>query len=427
MTEDMPIKLMQLLPSRFNSEEIKSICFNLDVDYEGLDGENKVSKIRELISHLNRREKLDLLVSEVCNQRSALKDLLFSNKVRQINTTDSVTKQGSSVEDVVDTHRPKPARHTVQPTLTEVDFPNSDMAQRAQSLENELKASHRRRFAFLLIGRTGVGKSSTINSLLGGKYAKPGKWKPVTKKVSRFYGKTEGINFSIIDTPGLADSEDESYDENYLRLIKNKVRRIDLMWFVTTLDEDRIRKDEMSTIRIVTEVFGEEIWNRALIIFTKADKIDAEDFEEALFERTKQLRKEIAKHTSTLDCQDIPSVPIANNPKSIKPLNLPNGENWLGNLYLTILNRISSEKAVWFHLAVRKRIRIKEESRNQLSEKETRPNDSEKVGYIEINKEQKKKSENILQKGLTSFGSLLKKVYGEGMSEEVIWDLMENP
>ena len=55
------IKLFQLLTQRFNSSEIKKLCWHLDVDYESFEG-NKEDKVQELLDFLNRRQQINDLL-----------------------------------------------------------------------------------------------------------------------------------------------------------------------------------------------------------------------------------------------------------------------------------------------------------------------------------------------------------------------------
>lgn len=53
---------------------------------------------------------------------------------------------------------------------------------------------------------TGVGKSATINSLLGDSSAAINAFEPETKKVRVVTGTVQGVKMKFIDTPGLVPS-----------------------------------------------------------------------------------------------------------------------------------------------------------------------------------------------------------------------------
>ena len=53
----------------FNLEELKTLCFELDVDYDSLGGEGKKEKLRELILLMKRQKRLDELMMYVIAAR----------------------------------------------------------------------------------------------------------------------------------------------------------------------------------------------------------------------------------------------------------------------------------------------------------------------------------------------------------------------
>lgn len=64
-----PIQLRQTLTSRFDREELRTLCFDLGVDYEALPAEGKAGKARELVNYMERRERLADLVETIRRMR----------------------------------------------------------------------------------------------------------------------------------------------------------------------------------------------------------------------------------------------------------------------------------------------------------------------------------------------------------------------
>lgn len=210
-----------------------------------------------------------------------------------------------------------------------------------ETIKNRVQSD--RELTFLLAGRTGVGKSSTINSLFNLPVAKTAAYKPGTDNVQRYSHSHDGIKFAVVDTPGLCDNLPETgNDERYLKQICSEVKEIDSFWYVTPLNATRVELSEMRGIQLLTKALGPAIWNRCVIVFTFADLVEANKYREALAERTKSIRDEIAKHA--LDRQFyvcnsadlIPSVAVSNKRKET-----PDGKPWLGQLFTIVFTRFS--------------------------------------------------------------------------------------
>ena len=56
-------RLRQTLTGRFDVGELRTLCFDLGVDYDDLPGQGKASKARELIRYLERRGRIPDLVT----------------------------------------------------------------------------------------------------------------------------------------------------------------------------------------------------------------------------------------------------------------------------------------------------------------------------------------------------------------------------
>ena len=65
-----PTQLRRLLVDYFDYEELRTLCFDLDLDYEFLPGEGKGAKVRELVAYMQRREHgLERLVTAIRSER----------------------------------------------------------------------------------------------------------------------------------------------------------------------------------------------------------------------------------------------------------------------------------------------------------------------------------------------------------------------
>ncbi|MCB9420751.1 MAG: hypothetical protein H6667_13170 [Ardenticatenaceae bacterium] len=71
MEYNLPVIRKQLV-EYFNNSELQELCFQLDVDYEIINGENKLDKARELLTYLNRRNRMPELVAYCQRERPSI-------------------------------------------------------------------------------------------------------------------------------------------------------------------------------------------------------------------------------------------------------------------------------------------------------------------------------------------------------------------
>ncbi len=67
------IQLRELLNQRLDIEELRTLCSDLDLDYDALRGEGKAAKTRELVSYLERRKSLGPLEEWLRKNRPDIK------------------------------------------------------------------------------------------------------------------------------------------------------------------------------------------------------------------------------------------------------------------------------------------------------------------------------------------------------------------
>lgn len=64
--------LRSAMAQAFDEEELRTLCFALGVDYDGLRGEGKTAKVRELVAYYMRRDRLNDLTQTIYKQRPNL-------------------------------------------------------------------------------------------------------------------------------------------------------------------------------------------------------------------------------------------------------------------------------------------------------------------------------------------------------------------
>ena len=122
----------------------------------------------------------------------------------------------------------------------------------------------------LFTGRSGVGKSTLINSLVGKEVAKEGKeLKAETMVVTSYTIKVKGVEITVWDSPGLQDASGN--EDKYIADMKAKCSRYDLVVYCVKMTDTRI-VEESNPIRILTAAFGEFLIN-AVIVLTNANQV----------------------------------------------------------------------------------------------------------------------------------------------------------
>lgn len=141
-----------------------------------------------------------------------------------------------------------------------------------EELENWLSVNNK--FKVLITGKMGTGKTTLVRGLKEG-YV-PSKEKenllPHTVNVTYYEHTYNGVNFTLIDTPGFYDDIEGS---NYLYLTQMVKNEPDILIFTIKMD-DEFREEDMHALENVSSAFGWRVWKNALIVLTFANEVRVE-------------------------------------------------------------------------------------------------------------------------------------------------------
>ena len=226
----------------------------------------------------------------------------------------------------------------------------------------------------LVTGKTGQGKSTLINGILGDKVAEEGASATrCTTTVTEFAKVIHGVPVKVFDSPGLQDHTQN--EEEYIRDMRDQCRELSLVLYCTKMINHRLTDDDRNAMKKLTKAFGDKFWNYAVLVLTFANMEDCgkkddrdDDIEEPDYDdedkwsllkkkrfegRLKMWEKELKQFliqevgVSKKIAQRIPVVPTGDHAKSYsnrKPMCLPDRDDWFIKFWHACCIRVKDQK-----------------------------------------------------------------------------------
>ena len=263
----------------------------------------------------------------------------------------------------------------VQPTLPGAASELSDLSSAIDALnDGDMKKwCKAKRLEILITGKTGVGKSTLVNALVGRNVAKEGRnLRPETMGVSEYQLTTAlGLEVVVWDTPGLLDGTGN--EAAYLAEMKEKCSNVDIVICCISLDPKAKLGEEQADFQAIhklTKTFGSDWWKYSVFVMTFGNQLESmvkTKHQKAVVEEKFNANIESWKQRihQALSSAGVPDKIVSQVPVEVaghfKKPHLPGRQYWFSTLWHTIADRMKPKSQPAF-------VRINEERFRSSSE-----------------------------------------------------------
>lgn len=138
-------------------------------------------------------------------------------------------------------------------------------------------------FSVLVCGKTGTGKSTLVNGIIGEPVAKVEKRlirHGDTRDVKGYRLEIGGVSVTVWDTPGLQDGSANNDQKRYISDMKGICRNVDLALYCIKMPEKRfpVGKSDNPDVKAManlTKAFKPDFWRKTIVVLTYANTVEA--------------------------------------------------------------------------------------------------------------------------------------------------------
>ena len=93
----------------------------------------------------------------------------------------------------------------------------------------------------------------------------------VTDDVQAVHRRIHGVRITIYDSPGLQDGTEN--DDQYIEKMSTCYNSVELVLYCIDFNAERWLPQENKAIEMLSKKFGNALWEKVIVVFTRANKL----------------------------------------------------------------------------------------------------------------------------------------------------------